>query len=231
MQKWRKIIICACAERRLLPAENLGRIKAAADAAGIPVEVKADCCYLAAKSPEELREITAVDSAVLVAACLPRAVQSLFAAAGAALPENILDLRSAPVTDEQLSAAGLPFPTDFAEFKFPSVPADWPAWFPAIDRKRCANCRKCADFCLFGVYVIDDLQQVIVKNPANCKNNCPACARICPFQAIVFPKSDIVPINGAKVEAEHVAKLKSELGDLRKLFEARKQQKRKLFRD
>ncbi len=30
--------------------------------------------------------------------------------------------------------------------------------------------------------------KVIVTNPKGCKNNCPACARICPHTAIIFPK-------------------------------------------
>ena len=56
-----------------------------------------------------------------------------------------------------------------------------------IDPSRCNQCGQCADFCLFGVYR-KSAEGVEVVNPGNCKNNCPACARICPGVAIVFPK-------------------------------------------
>ena len=64
---------------------------------------------------------------------------------------------------------------------------DWGCWFPAIDRDRCSDCGKCLSFCLFGVYRKED-GRVVVAAPAQCKPNCPACARVCPNGAIVFPK-------------------------------------------
>ncbi len=64
---------------------------------------------------------------------------------------------------------------------------DWSSWYPVIDYTRCSSCGQCADFCLFGVYEKKN-GKVIVVNPAGCKENCPACGRICPETAIVFPK-------------------------------------------
>jgi MinD superfamily P-loop ATPase len=64
-----------------------------------------------------------------------------------------------------------------------------------IDRGRCTQCRKCLSFCLFSVYEFAD-GEVRVARPANCKNNCPACARVCPARAIIFPKCKDSPING-----------------------------------
>ena len=61
-----------------------------------------------------------------------------------------------------------------------------PRWYPLIDYSRCTGCRKCMDFCLFGVYALSD-GNVVVSNPDNCKNGCPACARTCPQRAIIFP--------------------------------------------
>jgi MinD superfamily P-loop ATPase len=65
--------------------------------------------------------------------------------------------------------------------------SDWPSWFPVIDYERCSSCGQCADFCLFGVYEKKE-GKVFVNNPKECKINCPACARICPKTAIIFPK-------------------------------------------
>jgi NAD-dependent dihydropyrimidine dehydrogenase PreA subunit len=61
-----------------------------------------------------------------------------------------------------------------------------PRWYPVIDYSRCTGCRKCVDFCLFGVYALSG-GNVVVSSPDNCKNGCPACARSCPQRAIIFP--------------------------------------------
>jgi NAD-dependent dihydropyrimidine dehydrogenase PreA subunit len=62
-----------------------------------------------------------------------------------------------------------------------------PRWYPVIDASRCVNCRHCLQFCLFGVYELDGQQTVVVRNPNQCKPGCPACSRICPQGAIMFP--------------------------------------------
>jgi len=59
-------------------------------------------------------------------------------------------------------------------------------WYPVIDYSLCTSCRKCVDFCLFGVYSARE-GRVVVTSPDNCKNGCPACARTCPRGAILFP--------------------------------------------
>jgi len=69
-------------------------------------------------------------------------------------------------------------------------------WHPVINHDRCTSCGKCLNFCLFGVYCIDDDKKVVVSSPANCKDQCPACARVCPEHAITFPLSSDPVING-----------------------------------
>ena len=73
---------------------------------------------------------------------------------------------------------------------------DWKPWFPVIDYDRCTNCMQCLSFCLFGVYGVDGGQKIQVQNNDNCKTNCPACSRVCPEAAIMFPKYKAGPING-----------------------------------
>ena len=73
---------------------------------------------------------------------------------------------------------------------------DWKPWFPVIDYDRCTNCMQCLSFCLFGVYGVDDENRIQAQNHDNCKTNCPACSRVCPEAAIMFPKYKAGPING-----------------------------------
>src|SRR5438128_144944 len=73
---------------------------------------------------------------------------------------------------------------------------EWKPWFPVIDYDRCTNCMQCLSFCLFGVYGVDADKRIQVQNNDNCKTNCPACSRVCPEAAIMFPKYKAGPING-----------------------------------
>lgn len=76
---------------------------------------------------------------------------------------------------------------------------EWKPWFPVIDYDRCTNCMQCLSFCLFGVYGVDKESRIQVQNNDNCKTNCPACSRVCPEAAIMFPKYKAGPINGDMV--------------------------------
>jgi Pyruvate/2-oxoacid:ferredoxin oxidoreductase delta subunit len=60
-------------------------------------------------------------------------------------------------------------------------------WHPIVDKDLCDNCGQCLQFCLFSVYTRDEAQNVTVGNPDACKTGCPACSRICPKGAIIFP--------------------------------------------
>jgi Pyruvate/2-oxoacid:ferredoxin oxidoreductase delta subunit len=84
----------------------------------------------------------------------------------------------------------------------------WLPWFPVIDYDRCTNCMQCLSFCLFGVYGVDDQQRITVQTSENCKTNCPACSRVCPEAAIVFPKYKSGPINGDLVSDADLAREK-----------------------
>jgi NAD-dependent dihydropyrimidine dehydrogenase PreA subunit len=86
-------------------------------------------------------------------------------------------------------------------------------WYPVIDYSRCTNCMECIDFCLFGVYGVDNLDRILVEHQDNCKRGCPACSRVCPEHAIIFPDYKTPAIAGAPVGAISGLKI-----DLTKLF-------------
>lgn len=86
-------------------------------------------------------------------------------------------------------------------------------WYPVIDYSRCTNCMECLDFCLFGVYGVDGFERILVESQDNCKKGCPACSRVCPEQAIIFPDYKTPAIAGAPVGAISGLKI-----DLTRLF-------------
>jgi len=91
-----------------------------------------------------------------------------------------------------------------SELNSPGQAGAWKPWFPVIDFDRCTNCLQCLSFCLFDVYGVDEDKQIQVQNNDNCKTNCPACSRVCPEVAIMFPKYASGPINGEDVRNEDV---------------------------
>ena len=72
---------------------------------------------------------------------------------------------------------------------------------------------ECLDFCLFGVYGADSFDRILVESQDNCKKGCPACSRVCPEQAIMFPDYKSPAIAGAAVGSPASLKI-----DLTKLF-------------
>ena len=92
----------------------------------------------------------------------------------------------------------------------------WKPWFPVIDYSRCTNCMQCLTFCLFDVYGVSKDKKIEVRNPTNCKTDCPACSRVCPEVAILFPKYKGGPINGDDVRDEdlHREKMKVDISAL-----------------
>ncbi len=88
-------------------------------------------------------------------------------------------------------------------------------WYPVIDFDRCTNCMECIDFCLFGVYGVDGAETILVEQPDNCRKGCPACSRVCPENAILFPQHKAPAIAGAIVEGTEGFKI-----DLSLLFGA-----------
>lgn len=113
---------------------------------------------------------------------------------------------------------------------------EWKPWFPVIDYDRCTNCMQCLSFCLFGVYGVDEEKQIQVQNNDNCKTNCPACSRVCPEAAIMFPKYKAGPINGDKVSATDLQREKMKIdisallgGDIYQMLRVRSEKAKSRF--
>jgi NAD-dependent dihydropyrimidine dehydrogenase PreA subunit len=69
-------------------------------------------------------------------------------------------------------------------------------WYPVVDYSRCQNCLECLNFCLFGVFGLDESQRLLVEQPDACRDGCPACSRVCPSRAIMFPQHTSPAIAG-----------------------------------
>ncbi len=113
---------------------------------------------------------------------------------------------------------------------------DWRPWFPVIDYDRCTNCMQCLSFCLFGVYGVDTDKRIQAQNQDNCKTNCPACSRVCPEAAIMFPKYKAGPINGDAVSDTDLQREKMKVdisallgGDVYSLLRSRSQRAQSRF--
>jgi Pyruvate/2-oxoacid:ferredoxin oxidoreductase delta subunit len=191
------ILFCACINADIVPRGVREAVLAGIRAAAADVSVVSDLCGAAVEKPSCLRDLAAM-SGLRVLACHPRAVRGLFRAAGAPLRDDaaVLDLRRlAP--REVFVRLGCAPPGPAVAVSLPAAdPGAWMPWFPVIDHDRCCNCKQCLSFCLFGVYAAPDNGRVEVRKPRNCKTHCPACARVCPRAAIVFPKCPEPMISG-----------------------------------
>lgn len=205
-----KATLCACKNKHRIPENRLTDVADSLKSNGFEVCVVDDLCKLASEGSNELQRI----AETVVFACHPRAVASMFEWRGlnvkqlenlrtkssrealkAWIPEHASEIFS----DEFVEAAVSAMPSTGTEK--PSTVTENEGWFPVIDKQRCVDCGRCHDFCLFGVYSKVD-GKVVVAQPEKCKNNCPACARMCPERAIIFPKYDKSPINGGMDEEE-----------------------------
>jgi ferredoxin len=170
---------------------------AACDVAVVP-----DLCGAVARRDQRL-ELAVAGGPLTVVACYPRAVRWLLDAAG--LDGDGVEVFNLRTRSADEVIAGLPGGGPGAESHSVHLwdeSGEWVPWYPVIDRRRCTSCGQCASFCIFGVYSTSADGSVEVNNPPGCKLNCPACARICPEGAIIFPKLDEAPINGAEIEDE-----------------------------
>ena len=193
------ILYCNCTHGGAVPLDVREAVMEGLAASGVPFEPVADLCELAARRDPSLERLARAD-ALHVIACYPRAVRWLFAYAGAPLADGaVIHNMREQSADEILThltprehTGGNPQTTHKPPPPPPAFPErqpdQWIAWYPVIDYDRCRNCKQCLEFCLFGTFALDDAGTVRVAAPDRCKLNCPACARVCPASAIIFPK-------------------------------------------
>lgn len=186
----KKVIYCNC-KGNIIDTERIEAISNFVSKLNVPVVKLSDLCGVCAKHKDEVKNLLKQDDEYMIVACYPRAVKLLLESAGIEVdgkPVHFINFRD---TDNKAIFNTLQaFVIDSAQSSsYTEIESntEWPSWFPTIDYERCTTCGQCADFCLFGVYE-KTTDKVVVVNPEGCKNNCPACARICPHTAIVFPK-------------------------------------------
>ena len=226
--------------------EIVGALRPPAAAAGAsgPIESAPDRLHLVLYEAPPAAPLAAPRRAELLEALLAAGYSVTCPPAGAPLPP----VAGGPVLvladgADRLEGAGQLLLADIAERGAAEVvaaveahrdrlglpaPGEWVPWFPVIDADRCKRCKQCLNFCLFGTFAADDDGRVYVAHPDHCKTNCPACARICPEVAIVFPKYKSGPICGAEPTPQEPgdAKVKVDVakllaGDVREVLRAR----------
>ena len=110
------IVYCRCAYAKVVPAEVKQQVLDRLSDSGVAFDAVADLCEMSARRDPALEEIAACEN-VKIAACYPRAVKWLFAAAGSPLPETaqVLNMRTQSaeeVADALISADGKPCATE-----------------------------------------------------------------------------------------------------------------------
>jgi NAD-dependent dihydropyrimidine dehydrogenase PreA subunit len=155
--------------------------------AGWPVLMTPHLYHLAEASPI-WQDVTALPpSVVIVSALHPRPAEWLLrkhGVAGMVLAEDIRTLDALDDVVERLRQFGHPPCADVTVREVHASVGQ--RWYPVIDSERCRHCGQCAQFCLFGVYAMID-GRLTVRQPDRCKPGCPACSRLCPHGAIIFP--------------------------------------------
>ena len=113
-----RILFCNCTYAQVVPREVKTAVLQKLSESEASFEAVADLCEMSARRDPALKELASAP-AIKIAACYPRAVKWLFAAAGAPLPKTtteVLNMRvqSADEVSSRLAASGVQ----------PNLPAD-----------------------------------------------------------------------------------------------------------
>jgi len=106
-----RLLYCHCAYAQVVPPSVKGEVLRRLAEAGVEFDAVPDLCELSARRDPQLIELAAAEEGLRIAACYPRAVRWLFAAAGAPLPEanvEVINMRvesAESVASRMLAAA------------------------------------------------------------------------------------------------------------------------------
>lgn len=239
----KKILFCNCCSERI-EQERLLSIRENLLLSNVDLFIFNDLCGVSAQNKESLKCIFNNNDDYLIIGCHSRAITLLFQTAGVVTKNYSLRFISFLESDdgEIISETG-----SFGKGSDRNRRADvieinnsagWFSWYPVIDHSRCTSCGQCADFCLFGVYDKQD-GKVNVINPEGCKKNCPACARICPQTAIIFPKYKQGGAIGGSAVIDEISEQKRQAedinvflnGDIYSALEQRKIKRKSIIRE
>jgi Pyruvate/2-oxoacid:ferredoxin oxidoreductase delta subunit len=201
------VILCDCGMATPSQRAQTAEAEALIRAHGLGALRVSDLCAAVARRDPRLLAYASYRRLV-VCACRPRAVRWLLHAAGldiASMSIRVVDLRQPAETVRAELALHLAGARSGTLETLESDEA-WTSWFPVVDYDRCQRCGQCASFCVFGVYSSHPEGGVSVTRPEGCKTNCPACARLCPAAAIVFPKHDETPFDGSEIGDEEAVR-------------------------
>lgn len=188
----KKILFCNCGSDRIEP-EKLLSVERVLNDANIDLIKISDLCGISVQETGKLGDLFSADDEYMVVACYSRTLKLLFEKVGIDTADYSIKFVNFFESDiEKIKIETNSFTSDTDNLQKAvneelRNSSDWIPWYPVIDYERCTTCGQCADFCLFGVYEKTE-ENINVINPQGCKNNCPACARICPQTAIIFPK-------------------------------------------
>jgi Pyruvate/2-oxoacid:ferredoxin oxidoreductase delta subunit len=189
--KAKHIILCNCRGERI-HQDLIGRVDEHLKKMAVRVTRLSDLCGLVIQNNEQVSGLFVAGTEYLVIGCYHRTISLLLDKIKRPSDKpfsckliNLIDLSYEEVLDIINGFSG-EVKGDPQYFEI-TQGTGWQSWYPVIDYSRCNACGQCADFCLFGVYEKTG-EGITVLNPQRCKTNCPACARICPSTAIIFPK-------------------------------------------
>jgi NAD-dependent dihydropyrimidine dehydrogenase PreA subunit len=190
----KQIFICGCEKDGKIEKESVQKLIKILEEKNIGFTYIEDMCGTILKNPDDLENLYTAKDAV-VFGCQARAMQHLVDNTGHRNEELATEYHHIDDDKNELissleSGTGEPLQIKYSD--------EWKPWYPVIDYERCNGCRKCLNFCLFSVYSVEDDGTVVVSASANCKDMCPACARVCPQNAIIFPKHAESPIDGGE---------------------------------
>lgn len=191
------VFLCSCKSGSKISREKINKFKQAFQEKNIAHTIIEDLCGTVAKNPEKLKVLKQDEGTVLLG-CYSRTMEALLWKAGIRMCCTNIEFHD--MQNDCVECVLSSFEPNEGTMDVIPYDEEWKSWYPVIDYSRCSGCQKCLNFCLFGVYKADDHGNVIVDQPANCKYLCPACARTCPEQAIIFPKYHESPIDGGAGE-------------------------------